>query len=137
MKVVGACLCAMLMLAGACSQQPKKEDAPMNKTQMSDDERLIERVRDAARARVAVASVEAAVGQKPLINTTANYPNEGLRRVEFQDDPDFPSEVLVLADATAVVYWSRPIESKNPRVVGVQYRKDGSASVFFAAILPD
>src|SRR5689334_15646435 len=117
---------------GACSTPTKKEPIPMNQSsETTDDDQLVARVRKAAAAAVSPDSLEATVGRKALINTSAGFPIDGLRRVNLVPDPDHPSETMSLASARAVVYWARPVPGDNPHVVGVQLSVDGSASVFF------
>lgn len=100
------------------------------------DETLIQRVRGAADSRVAPRDIEAYVGQKAMVNTTTGFPLEGLRRVNVIPDPDHPEQTLKLDAAEAVVYFGRPVESDDPKIMGVQYRRDGSAAVFFGIVLP-
>lgn len=105
-------------------------------TQAMTDETLIQRVRGAADSRVAPRDIEAYVGQKAMVNTTTGFPLEGLRRVNVIPDPDHPQQTLKLDAAEAVVYFGRPVESDDPKITGVQYRRDGSAAVFFGIVLP-
>jgi hypothetical protein len=101
---------------------------------MNADERLIAKVREAARTGAAVGTLEATIGVATF--TTARQPLDILRRVELVPEPDHPDDRWVFAEAAGVAYWTRPIESHNPRVVGVIYRKDGSTKIFFAELLP-
>lgn len=100
------------------------------------DEALIRGVRSAVDARIAPDKIEAHVGHKAMINTTTGFPLEGLRRVNLIPDPEHPADTLNLDSAAAVVYFGRPVSAEDPKVVGVQYRRDGSAAVFFGIVLP-
>lgn len=105
-------------------------------TPKTDDDELITRVRAAVAAGDAPDTLAARIGRKPAIDTTAGQPIAMLRRVDLVPDPDHPSEALALASARAVVYWVRPIQAKDPRVVGVQVGADGKPSMFFGVVLP-
>ena len=100
------------------------------------DERLIARVRAVSEGTVDPATVEERVGRKALINTSGNFPLEALRRVPLTPEPDRPDETLELDSAQTVIYWTRPIEAEHPRVVGIQIDQAGTATVFFAVVLP-
>lgn len=121
----------------ACSTPPHKEPAVTNQpSETTSDERLVAQLREAVAGAVAPESIEAQIGRKALINTSTGFPLDGLRRVDLVPDPDHPTEALSLETARAVVYWARPVPGDDPRVVGVQVRADGSASVFFGIVLP-
>jgi hypothetical protein len=121
----------------ACSTPSHKEPAVTNKpSETISDERLVAQLRQAVAATVVPESIEARIGRKALINTSTGFPLEGLRRVNLVPDPDHPTETLSLETARAVIYWARPVPGDDPRVVGVQVRADGSASVFFGIVLP-
>lgn len=105
-------------------------------SEATSDARLIAQVRKVAAAPAALETVESKVGQKALINTATNYPLDSLRRADLMPDPEHPDETLALATARAVVYWARPTAGKDPHVVGLQVRADGTTSVFFAIVPP-
>jgi hypothetical protein len=122
---------------GACSSPTHKEPSVMNKSsEMISDDQLVAQLRKAVATSVAPESLEATVGHKALINTSTGFPLDGLRRVNLVPDPEHPDETLALATARAVVYWARPVPGDDPHVVGVQVRKDGTASVFFGIVYP-
>ncbi len=102
----------------------------------TDDQRLIERLRAAIAARIAADALEKYVGQRPLINTAAGSSMAALRRVDFQPDPEHPGELLDRGTTDILVYWARPIPAQDPRIVGVQFQKDGTATLFFAIVPP-
>jgi hypothetical protein len=125
----------------ACASPSHKEPPVMNQSSdpssgKTDDAQLIAQVRGAVAASVPPETIEARVGHKALINTTAGFPLDGLRRVNLVPDPDHPDEALALTAARAVVYWARPVPGDNPHVVGVQVPRDGRASVFFGVVYP-
>ena len=109
---------------------------PVMSNTQSADERLIASVRDAAAARIKPEAVESAVGMKATVNTSNGFPFDGLRRVDFQPDPEHPHETITLENAKVVVYWMRPIPVDDPHVVGLQFSQDGTSAVFFASIPP-
>lgn len=105
-------------------------------SERTEDERLVERVREAVRTSVSAAAIEASVGEKPIVHTGEGFPIGALSRVEIVPDPEHADEVLVLSTAREVVYWKRTAAGENPHIVGVQFRADGSSSVFFGIIYP-
>jgi hypothetical protein len=109
---------------------------PVSLPSASPDERLIARVRALSEGTVDPAAFEERVGSKALVNTSGSFPLEALRRMPLAPEPDHPDETLELASAQTVIYWSRPIEAKNPRVVGIQIDQTGTAAVFFAVVFP-
>jgi hypothetical protein len=99
------------------------------------DAELIEAVRRAAQARLTPDAAEAAVGEA-VVNTSRNLPLEALRRVDLIADEASGQQTLSREGARAVAYWERPIESKDPRMVGMIWRADGAVEVFFGVVLP-
>jgi hypothetical protein len=124
------------MLCAGCTSAPKERPVTHQATAPNDDDELITRVQEAVRAGVAPDALAERVGRKPAIDTTAGQPIEMLRRVNLIPDPDHPTEAFSLESAREVVYWVRPIEAKNPRIVGVQLDTDGKAHKFFGVVLP-
>jgi hypothetical protein len=106
----------------------------MNAPHKTDDE-LIDAVRRAAQARLTPDAAEAAVGEA-VVNTSRNLPLEALRRVDLIADEASGQKTLSLEGARDVVYWERPLESKDPRMVGLIWRADDSVEVFFGVVLP-
>ncbi len=104
--------------------------------QSSDDAGLVARVRALGDGAVDPATVEERVGRPALVNTATGLPLAALRRVSLAPDPEFPDEGPDLDSARTVVYWARPIEADDPRVVGVEVGADETARVFFAVVLP-
>jgi len=122
---------------GACGTPTHKEQPVMNmSSETTSDDQLVAQVRKAVATAVAPEAIESSVGRKALINTSTGFPLDGLRRVNLVPDPAHPDEALSLATARAVIYWARPVPGDDPHVVGVQVRKDGSASVFFGVVYP-
>jgi hypothetical protein len=105
-------------------------------TTQTDDDELTTRVRAAVAAGDAPETLAARIGRKPAIDTTAGQPIALLRRVDLVPDPDHPGEAFALEDARAVVYWIRPIQAKDPRVVGVQVGANGKPRMFFGVVQP-
>ena len=130
-------LALVVVGAFACSSRTRKDEPAMTDgKQAMTDETVIRGVRSAIDARVAPDRLEAYVGQKAMVNTATGFPLEGLRRVNLIPDPDHPGDTLQLDAAATVVYFGGPVDSGDPKVVGVQYRRDGSAAVFFGIVLP-
>jgi hypothetical protein len=136
MRLAGAAALIGLAL-GACSNPSRRETPLVNEKQnLTDDERLIARVRAAVDARVPADGLAGFVGQRPLFDTTAGASLAILQRVDFTADPQFPEEKIDRSTARAVVYWRRPDSGDDPRIVGVQFGDGGAPHLFFAIILP-
>jgi hypothetical protein len=104
-------------------------------TPQKSDRELIEAVRRAAQARLDPVAAEAAVGPA-AVSTRRNFPLEALRGVDLIPDEDAGQATLKLEGARDVVYWARPVESHDPRMVGLVWRADGAVEVFFGIVLP-
>ena len=100
------------------------------------DADLIARVRALGDNEVDPATAEGRVGEKALVNTATGLPLAALRRASLVPDPEHPDDGPDLDSARTVIYWARPVEARDPRVVGVQVGADGAARVFFAVVLP-
>jgi hypothetical protein len=105
-------------------------------SQPLDDAAIVGSVRALTGVEVDPATVEQRVGRPALVNTDTGLPLAALRGVSLAPDPEHPDEVPDIDSARTVVYWARPVEADNPRVVGVQIGADGAARVFFAVVLP-
>jgi hypothetical protein len=137
MRILTPVALSLVLGAFACSGRTRKDEPAMTDgKQAMTDEALIRGVRSAVDARIAPDKLEAHVGHKAMVNTTTGFPLEGLRRVNLIPDPGHPGDTLNLDSAAAVVYFGRPVDGDDPKVVGVQYRRDGSAAVFFGIVLP-
>jgi hypothetical protein len=99
------------------------------------DAELIEAVRRVAQARLTPDAAEAAVGEA-AVNTSRNLSLAALRRTNLIADEASSQQTLSLEGARDVVYWERPLESKDPRMVGLIWRADGAVEVFFGVVLP-
>jgi hypothetical protein len=134
MKLTGVALGIALC---ACASPTHKETPVMNQSsEPISDEQLVAQLRKAVAASVPPEALEARIGQKALINTATGFPLGALDHVNLVPDPDHPDETLSLDTARVVVYWARPVPGDDPRVVGVQVRKDGAASIFFGLVQP-
>jgi hypothetical protein len=111
-------------------------DAPAVPANRDDDQHLIASVRRAVAENVAPEDVVALIGKKPTVNTRGGPSIAVLRRVNLVPDDAHADERLDLASAESVMYWARPVGSLDPHFVGIQFRKDGTRSLFFAVLLP-
>ncbi|HVZ42154.1 MAG TPA: hypothetical protein VHI13_22935 [Candidatus Kapabacteria bacterium] len=98
------------------------------------DHELVARIRRAIAAGIDAAGIEEFVGAHAWINSIRHPDVDTLRMVNLGADPDGVPPAL--ADAAAVVYWGRPLESVNPRIVGVTWNDDGRPSLFFGVVYP-
>jgi hypothetical protein len=65
-----------------------------------------------------------------------------LQRLNIELDPTEDSDVSGIKDildvnkVKRVVYWVRPVASKNPRLVGIVWTSDNEMKVFFCVGFP-
>jgi hypothetical protein len=109
----------------------------------ADDSWLVSAVRRAAsRERVQPSTIPRKIG----VWATFHEIRDGMRdaipqgvfgvfELDHEEISDVTS-VREIIEAEEVMYWTRPVESKNPRVVGICWSKDGRARAFFCIIYP-
>jgi hypothetical protein len=145
MKILAPAALSLLVLEALSCSGPARKDEPamsdgkqasLDAKQPTADEAVIARMRSAVASHVAPSELEAYMGLKAMVNTRTGFPLEGLRRVNLVPDPEHADALLALDSAEVVVYFERPVPSNDPKVIGIQYHRDGSAALFFAILLP-
>jgi hypothetical protein len=102
---------------------------------MTHEDAIVTKVRAAVAGQVAFDSLEANVGHKAVARTPT-VPLAIIRRT-IVEDPQHPDDALAIDANTAdVIYWERPTSDRNPHVVGVHVKRDGSRRIFFGVIPP-
>ena len=102
---------------------------------MTHEDAIVTKVRAAVAGQVAFDALEANVGHKAIARTPA-VPLAIIRRA-IVEDPQHPDEALVIdANSADVIYWERPTGDRNPHVVGVHVKRDGSRKIFFGVTPP-
>jgi hypothetical protein len=100
------------------------------------DRKLIAAVKAAAVNGLQPAKVETAVGVKATLNTLRKPDRDSFSRADIVPDPDNKPRLPARDSLRWVVYWVRPIEGRNPKLVGIFWPKEGKPQVFFGEILP-
>jgi hypothetical protein len=120
---------AALLLA-ACCPRPRGFEG------INDDDRIfIALVRRVAAAHPRPEDVEAMVGYPALVNTTRTHSVEKLgTKGGISPDELAPSECVHLEDDLHVVMWERPVHTRDPYVVGIQWPRSGPPTVFFGML---
>lgn len=102
---------------------------------MTHEDAIVTKVRAAVAGQVAFDALEANVGHKATARTPA-VPLAIIRRAVVED-PQYPDEALVIdANSADVIYWERPTGDRDPHVVGVHVKRDGSRKIFFGVTPP-
>jgi ankyrin repeat protein len=101
-----------------------------------EDEKLIAAVKGAAEKAIAADKVEAAVGSKATLNTFRAGDRDTFSIADIAVDPDRKPAMPDRDSLRWVAYWVRPVDSHNPKIVGVCWPKDGKPKVFFGEVLP-
>ena len=142
MKPGAAVLITTWLLAGGPSLTPSmhfpsdKRPPEMRAIAPASDADLVARVGSAVLRRVKLRRVEKVVGIPATLNTVKNGHREVLWRACIGPDPAKRKCGLDWKAARDVVYWVRPVRSRNPRIVGVFWTRDGRCKRFFGVIYP-
>jgi hypothetical protein len=108
------------------------------------DANLVDRVFLAADLQLPPAQVEQFVGTPAAINTLRSQADrDAIEHADIVADQEEEKDTLALlhpglrdGSVSHVVYWIRPTEAHNPRLIGIVWLKNGKARVFFGVVLP-
>ncbi len=100
------------------------------------DQKLIKAIKAAVEQEVEPGKVEASVGVKATINTSRKADADTFGRTDIAADRDSGPAMGNRDDISHVAYWVRPIDSRNPKLVGIVWPKKGKPRIFFAELLP-
>src|SRR5262249_37950351 len=117
-------------------QSAVRDEQPGGKDKQSDDEKLVKRVREAVDEKKPLETVEEFVNVKATIHTSRTRDRLILQRVASSRDPEEAGPIPLLRQAKAVVYWVRPLEAENPKIIGIVWDKKGQMELFYGIILP-
>lgn len=95
---------------------------------MTDDE-LLDAIRAAVAAGASPENAEERVGTPALINTTRPRDRRLLEGADIGIDEESGVPPLPRG-AHHVVYWLRPVESRNPRLAGIAWDESGVPVLF-------
>ncbi len=98
------------------------------------DKQLMEAVKKALAEKVKPHEVERFVGARATISTLRKGERDALSAAKFE--PDTKMGLPKLRDAEQVVYWIRPVETRNPSLVGLVWSKGGAVELFTGFVLP-
>lgn len=101
------------------------------------DELLVSAIRRAVRDQLGPDEVEQHVGERAWINTQRGSERLALRMANIGPDELEGQTILpALGEARDVVYWGRPVDATNPRIVGILWHIDQFPEVFFGVVYP-
>jgi hypothetical protein len=120
-------LCGFLLAVSGQAQE--KDDTKLK------DEKLIASLKAALKQEIEADKVEAAVGRAAL-NTVRRQDRDTFSRADIAPDPDSGPALPDRETIRYVAYWVRPVESRNPKIVGIVWPNKGKPHVFFGEVLP-
>jgi hypothetical protein len=100
------------------------------------DRKLVAAVRVAAARDLAPNEAERAVGMKAVLNTSRERDRWVFTRADIVADPDHEEALPARDSIRWAAYWVRNVESRNPKLVGIYWPKEGRPKVFFGELLP-
>jgi len=124
------CLTALALLRAPADGDQEKGVA------LTPDARLIAAVQTAAAKGLAPGKVEATVGKRAALNTFRKDDSWTFTRADIAPDPNQKPPMPDRKTLRWVAYWVRPVESHNPRIIGIAWPKKGRPKVFFGEVLP-
>jgi hypothetical protein len=125
-------LLALCLSGGGLSFAP----APSARNDADKDTKLVEAVKAAAAKGVAPTDVGAIVGTKSTLNTARDKDRATFSRVDLVEDPDNKPPLPDRETLRWVAYWVRPVEARNPKIVGIYWPKEGKPRMFYGEVLP-
>jgi hypothetical protein len=100
------------------------------------DALLVAAVRAAAAKGLRPDKVEAVVGQRATLNTFRKQDVDSFQSADIAPDPNRKPALPERKTLRWAAYWVRPVESRNPKVVGIAWPKKGAPRLFFGEVLP-
>ena len=101
------------------------------------DEKLVAAIKSAIEKDLSPDKVEDAVGAKATLNTIRKEDRGSFSRADIIPDPDRKPALPDRDSLQWVAYWVRPVEGRNPKLVGIFWpKKDAKPQIFFGEILP-
>jgi hypothetical protein len=120
-------LCGLLLAVPAPAQE--KDESRVK------DEKLIASLKAAIKQEIEADKVEAAVGRATL-NTVRRRDRDTFSRADIAPDADSGPALPDRETIRYVAYWIRPLESHNPKIVGIVWPNKGKPHIFFGEVLP-
>src|SRR5262249_53069240 len=101
------------------------------------DTKLVRAVERAVRKNIPPDQVEVFVGVEPNVNTLSNDPAYHLRpKVSiYHALPEWTSPIDVHS-AAVVIYWIRPVDAQDPKVIGIIWDKEGRSHLLSGLEIP-
>ena len=100
------------------------------------DAKLIAAVRAAVEKGIEPDKAEEVAGKRATLNTLRKEDRMLFEIVSIAEDQDRKPTFPKGDTPRCVAYWVRPVEGRNPKVVGVYWPKEGKARIFFGEVLP-
>jgi hypothetical protein len=123
-------LVATALLIAGCAPAHKVEG------ENPEDRELLAKINKAADEGIDPDKVDAAVGLIAVVNTVRNADRQALSFVNIAEDPDRKPAFPYGTSVRWVAYWMRPVESHNPKIVGILWPEEGKAQMFYGLVLP-
>jgi cobalt/nickel transport protein len=100
------------------------------------DDKLVAAIKAAIANEVEPGKIEAAVGTKATLNTIRKDDATAFALADIAADaasgPALPDRKTI----RYVAYWVRPVEGRNPRIVGIVWPNTGKLQLFYGELLP-
>jgi hypothetical protein len=128
--------CVLSLIAASClfASVASGQDAGDAKAK---DEKLVSAIKAAIEKGLAPDKVEDSVGSKATLNTFRKEDRGPFSRADIVPDPDRKPALPDRDSLQWVAYWIRPVEGRNPKLVGIFWpKKEGKPQIFFGEILP-
>jgi hypothetical protein len=103
---------------------------------LTKDEKLVSAIQSALKHGIGPAKVEAAVGKRATLNTVRKGDRDPFEHADIAPDRDSGPALPDRKTIRHAAYWVRPIEGRNPKLVGIVWPKTGKPQIFFGELLP-
>jgi hypothetical protein len=100
------------------------------------DQKLVKAIQAAIEKELEPGKVESSVGTKATLNTIRKGDADTLSGADIVADRDAGPAMGDRDAISHVAYWIRPVDSRNPRLVGIVWPKNGKPRIFFGELLP-
>jgi hypothetical protein len=121
------CLVTCKLIAAGGTGDPSTE---------TKDEKLVRAIKKAIENEVEPGKVDANVGSKATLNTLRKEDAGLFEIVDIAADPGSGPALPDRKTIKYVAYWVRPVDGKNPKIVGIVWPKQGKSQIFYGQVLP-
>jgi len=114
-------------------------DCRVNKKMKTNDDTLVDGILQIVATKgneIDPGNIEEIVGLRAKINTKRPKDKLFYLRANIILDTVRSNQIKRLDEVCDVVYWERPVQSLNPRLIGIGWNKKKQPKVFFGICLP-